>query len=231
MISPAAPEPIEGVLFDFHSTLIAQGLGHEWLQRAWSHAGRDGEPAHGLGAGRAEEIATWMDRIWEHARDVDPESRRDLGPSEHREVYDLLVQRLPDLDADLAAALYETMVETWIPYDDAVPVLRGLHDRGIRTAVVSNIGLDIRPVLDRGGLSDLVDAVVLSYEAGAVKPAPDIFRRALDLIDVPPERALMVGDSWKDDAGAAQLGVRTLILPRTTGSSHGLELVLRLVGQ
>jgi HAD superfamily hydrolase (TIGR01509 family) len=228
--SSAAPQPIEGVLFDFHSTLIDQGLGHEWLQRAWAHAGRDGDPADGLGATRAEEIATWMDRIWEHARDVDPESRRDQGPSEHREVYDLLVSQLPDLDPDLAASLYETMLESWIPYDDAVPVLRALHDRGVRTAVVSNIGMDIRPVLERGGLSGLVDAVVLSYEAGAVKPAPEIFRRAIDLVGVPPERALMVGDSWKDDAGAAQLGIRTLILPRTTGSSHGLELVLRLVG-
>jgi hypothetical protein len=39
----------------------------------------------------------------------------------------------------------------------------------------------------------------------------------------------MVGDAWQDDAGAAALGVRTLILPRTDDPSHGLELVVRLV--
>jgi hypothetical protein len=38
-----------------------------------------------------------------------------------------------------------------------------------------------------------------------------------------------VGDAWRDDAGAAALGIRTLILPRTDDPSHGLELVLRLV--
>jgi FMN phosphatase YigB (HAD superfamily) len=39
----------------------------------------------------------------------------------------------------------------------------------------------------------------------------------------------MVGDSWKDDAGAGALGIRTLILPRTRGRVHGLDAVLRLV--
>jgi HAD superfamily hydrolase (TIGR01509 family) len=230
MSTPPASAPFDGVLFDFHSTLIDQGSGHDWLRRAWAHAGRAGEPAAVLGAERADELAGWMDRIWEHAREVDPASRRDLGPAEHREVYDLLVSDLPDVDERLAGAIYETMIETFIPYDDAVPVLRGLHDRGVRTAVVSNIGFDIRPSLERGGLSDLVDAVVLSYEAGTVKPHVAIFEQALELIDVRPEHALMVGDSWRDDAGAAELGVRTLILPRTRGTSHGLDLVLRLVG-
>ncbi len=229
-MSTASVPPIDGVLFDFHSTLIDQGAGVEWVSRAWQHAGREGDPAQVLGTARVAAVAAWLDRIWEHARSVDPDSRRDLGPREHREVYDLLVKGLPDVDEALAAALYETMVETWIPYDDALPVLAALHERGVRTAVVSNIGIDIRPVLARGGLEHLVDAVVLSFETGSVKPDAAIFRRALDLIDVPPEHALMVGDSWRDDAGAAELGVRTLILPRTTGSDHGLDAVLRLVG-
>ncbi|GAB2684017.1 HAD family hydrolase [Thalassiella azotivora] len=224
------PAPVEGVLFDFHSTLVDQGDGAAWLRLAWQHAGRDGEPAAALGAGTAAELAGYVDRIWEHAREVDPHSRRDLGPAEHRGVFDTLVGAVEAIDADLAHSLYEVMLETWIPYDDAVPVLQALRDKGIRTALVSNIGTDVRAVLDRAGLGTLLDAVVLSYEVGTVKPQPDIFRRALELLDVAPERALMVGDSWKDDAGAAALGIRTLILPRTSGASHGLDQVLRLVG-
>ena len=122
------------------------------------------------------------------------------------------------------------MLEYWIPYSDAVPTLSGLRDRGVRTALVSNVGVDIRPVLDRTGLTGLLDSIVLSYEAGAVKPAEGIFQAALNALSVEPERALMVGDSWLDDAGAAALGIRTLLLPRTRGERHGLGLVLRLVG-
>jgi HAD superfamily hydrolase (TIGR01509 family) len=225
-----SPEPIEGVLFDFHSTLVDQGDGSSWIQLAWEHAGRPGAAADVLGRDKADELAAWADRIWERARELDPQSRRDLDPDSNREVYDLLVRDRPDVDEDLARSLYATMLETWIPYEDTVPVLRALHARGVSTALVSNVGIDVRAVLDRAGLTDLLDAVVLSYEAGAVKPETTIFSQALDLIGVRPERALMVGDSWRDDAGAARLGIRTLLLPRTSGPTHGLDMVLRLIG-
>jgi HAD superfamily hydrolase (TIGR01549 family) len=225
-----APASIVGVLFDFHSTLVDQGDAVSWIRFAWEHAGRSGDPAAELGAERVAQLAGWIERIWERAREIDPGNRRDLDPVTHREVYDLLVKDMPDVDEELARSLYATMFEAWIPYEDTVPVLRELHRRGIRTALVSNVGLDVRQVLDRAGLTDLLDAVVLSYEAGAVKPDATIFAQALALIGVPAHRALMVGDSWRDDAAAAQLGIRTLILPRTSGPSHGLDLVLRLVG-
>jgi HAD superfamily hydrolase (TIGR01509 family) len=138
--------------------------------------------------------------------------------------------RVPGGAEDLEQALYEVMLEVWLPYDDAVPTLRGLKARGIKTALVSNVGADIRPVIERAGLDGLLDAVVLSYEVGSVKPAAAIFERALAALEVKPANALMVGDNWTDDSGAARLGIRTLLLPRTTGASHGLEVVLRLVG-
>jgi HAD superfamily hydrolase (TIGR01509 family) len=121
------------------------------------------------------------------------------------------------------------MLETWIPYDDTVPVLTELRRRGVRIALVSNVGIDVRPVLEAGDLTRLFDAIVLSYEAGSVKPAASIFETALAAIGVAPENALMVGDSPQDDAGAALVGIRTLILPRTSGTRHGLDLVLGLV--
>jgi FMN phosphatase YigB (HAD superfamily) len=94
---------------------------------------------------------------------------------------------------------------------------------------VSNVGIDVRSVLDAGGLTDLMDAVVLSFEAGSVKPAAPIFERALAAVSVPAENALMVGDSPQDDSGAALIGIRTLLLPRTSGRRHGLALVLGMV--
>jgi HAD superfamily hydrolase (TIGR01509 family) len=224
------PDTIEGVLFDFHSTLVDQGDAASWIRLAWQHAGRQGDPVTVLGGERAARLATWAERIWENVREIDPHSRRDLDPESHRRVYDRLVRTAPDVDAELAQALYATLLETWIPYDDALPVLSALRTRGIRTALVSNIGIDVRHVLKRSGLANLLDAVVVSYEAGAVKPDAAIFTRALELLRVPAQRALMVGDNWRDDGGAAALGIRTLLLPRTSGASHGLDLVLRLVG-
>jgi len=223
------PGPIRAVLFDFHSTLVDQGDPDTWLDLAWQRAGREGDPAEMLGDDGRVELAGWVNRIWEHARDIDPRNERDLSPTRHREVYDELMASVPAVDDDLAHALYECMLETWIPYDDSIPVLTELRRRGVRTVLVSNVGIDVRPVLDAASLTGLLDAVVLSYEAGAVKPHAPIFEKALTAAGVAPENALMVGDSPHDDAGAALIGIRTLLLPRTTGTRHGLDLVLGLV--
>ncbi|MFZ0160665.1 MAG: HAD family hydrolase [Kineosporiaceae bacterium] len=222
--------PIEGVVFDFHATLVDQGDGATWLGLGWARAGRAGTPEQHLGAARVAALAARLDRVWEDARQVDPTSRRDTSAGAHREVFAAVLAGAPDTDPDLVEALHTTVTDLWTPYLDAAPTLAALRARGVRTAVVSNIGMDIRPVLARGGLTDLVDAVVLSYEVGSVKPHPQIFAHALTRIGVPPERGLMVGDSWRDDGGAAELGCRVLILPRTSGDLHGLDQVLRLVG-
>lgn len=222
--------PIDGVLFDFHSTLVEQGSGAEWLAAAWHRADRAGDPAQHLGAERAADLAARLERIWDTAREVDPENRRDVNALSHRRVFDRLVAAMGPLDPDLADALYATLTDGWTPYEDATPVLTALRGHGIRTALVSNMGIDVRDVLVRGSLSELLDAVVLSGEHGTAKPDPAVFTAALQLIDVPPERALMVGDSWRDDAAAAAVGIRTLILPPTPGSRRGLGMVLRLLG-
>ena len=223
------PGPIRAVLFDFHSTLVDQGDPNSWLDLAWQRAGRDGSPSDVLGDDGREELAGWVNRIWDHACDIDPRNELDLSPTRHREVYDELLAQVPADDDDLAHALYECMLETWIPYDDSIPVLTELRRRGVRTVLVSNVGLDVRPVLDAASLTELLDAVVLSYEAGSVKPHAPIFETALSAAGVSAENALMVGDSPHDDAGAALIGIRTLLLPRTSGTRHGLDLVLGLV--
>jgi HAD superfamily hydrolase (TIGR01509 family) len=131
----------------------------------------------------------------------------------------------------LAEALYERVLGSrgWTAYPDAAPVLRELRARGVRTAAVSNIGFDVRPVLAGLGLLDHLDACVLSCEVGATKPSPEIFRAACSALCADPAATLMVGDSAVDDTGGVALGIRTLLLPMSpAGAPHGLEAVLAL---
>lgn len=225
---PQAPG-IRGVVFDFHHTLAHAGDPAAWLRAGWRELGREGEPREVLGAATFDETAAFLDRLWEHARDIDPDSRRDLDPRQHREVFDRLIAAAPGIDAELADALYASMHLQWDGYEDTVPVLQALREKGVRVVMLSNVGFDLTPTLDRTGIGALLDGTVMSFALGAVKPDPAIFQKALDLLALPAAEVLMVGDAWRDDAGAAALGVRTLILPRTDDPSHGLELVLRLV--
>jgi FMN phosphatase YigB (HAD superfamily) len=224
---------VDAVLFDLHFTLVHQRPARDWLDAAWRTAGRAGDAlgtlAGTLATDALGELQRGLDELWDRAVVVDPDKKRDLDATSHRRVFDAVVGTLPGLDDELAAALYATLHDVWVPYPDTAPVLQALAEGGVRTAVLSNVGIDIRPVLDRIGISDLVTAVVLSCEHGLVKPDPALFERALAAVGTSADRAVMVGDNWGDDGAAAALGIRTLILPAVLGSEHGLAGVLGLV--
>lgn len=131
------PAPIEAVLFDFHSTLVDPGPAQAWLSLAAARLGREVSRV-------SVETSTKLDFFWERAREVDPEGTRDLSEARHREVFAILAAEIPGLDADLVDALRETLLDTWIAYDDAVPTLQALRDLGVKVVVLSNAGLDIR---------------------------------------------------------------------------------------
>jgi HAD superfamily hydrolase (TIGR01509 family) len=226
--------PITAVLFDFHATLAQVEEPTGWVVRAAAACGVDLADAEAGGlakalvaAGRAggpfpADVPAHLADLW---RD------RDLSARAHRDCYTALAGTVAcDIDG-LPTALYDRllMADGWRLYADALPVLRALRAAGVRVALVSNIGFDLRPMATGLGIADLVDAYALSYEVGACKPEPAIFRAALDRLGATPEEALMVGDTAAD-AGAAAIGCRCLILPPDPPAAmHGLHAVLDLV--
>jgi HAD superfamily hydrolase (TIGR01509 family) len=93
-------------------------------------------------------------------------------------------------------------------------LLDSLHDRGLKTGLVSN-AWDPRWLLERDladmGLLPRLDAIVFSSEVGVRKPRPEIFYRALDELGAEPERSVFVGDRLEADIkGAAELGMTTV---------------------
>jgi putative hydrolase of the HAD superfamily len=92
-------------------------------------------------------------------------------------------------------------------YDDSLPFLRGLRDRGIKIAIVSNCSQHTRDLLESNGVAELADALVLSCEFGAFKPAAEIYTYALAQVGVPAAAAVFVDDQPAFCAGAAGLGI------------------------
>jgi HAD superfamily hydrolase (TIGR01509 family) len=231
--TPGLVPPIEAVLFDFAGTLAQPESPVAWVQAAAEHCGRAIEtgPATVLAdrlvtAGRAagpvpRRIPPHLIEVW---------AERDLYPHAHRAAYLGLAATV--VDDDLAEALYERSASPggWIAYADARGTLRALRERGIRIGVLSNIGFDIRPVLAAMDVADLVDAWVLSYELGRVKPDPAIFRAGCTALDTSPQHTLMVGDT-PADAAATAIGCPAYLVPAADpGAVNGLAAVLALVG-
>jgi putative hydrolase of the HAD superfamily len=87
--------------------------------------------------------------------------------------------------------------------------LRLLRAHGLSLAVVANWDYGLHEHLERHGLREAFDVVVVSAEVGARKPDPAPFRFALDQLGVEPGRALHVGDHRPhDEAGARAAGMR-----------------------
>lgn len=223
--------PLTAVLLDFAGTLLVPEPRDQWvaaacpelddaevaaLADALERAGRSGGPEpEALGAQWAEDYA-----------------RRDLSADRHRALYEGLMAAVTGPGTARTRALYDrgTAAEGWVPYPDTRPLLLALRERGVRVAVVSNAGFALPPVFAGHGLAELVDAFVVSYEVGVMKPAAPIFSAACEALGAAPEQALMVGDNPRADGGACDLGIRTLLLPYSPpGRPHGLAAVLDLL--
>ena len=92
------------------------------------------------------------------------------------------------------------------------PLLRELGRR-YRLGIVSNFYGNLTQVCDDAGIRSLFGVLVDSVEVGCTKPAPRIFRHALDPLGVSAAKATFVGDSLpRDMAGARGVGMRHIWL-------------------
>lgn len=68
----------------------------------------------------------------------------------------------------------------------------------------------LRSYLESSGVAEVMSAIVLSCEEGAVKPSRSLFLKASEMTGISPERTLFVGDSYRRDVvGAADCGFAT----------------------
>jgi len=101
----------------------------------------------------------------------------------------------------------------WRLDSDAMGVLHAVRARGLTTLVVSNFDARLRGLLHALRLAPLLDAVTISSEAGAAKPDPRIFTRALAPFGLSPAEVAHVGDSVREDlAGGRAAGLRVILV-------------------
>jgi putative hydrolase of the HAD superfamily len=118
-------------------------------------------------------------------------------------------------DADilsLVRAHYRPVSSQVTMYADTIDTLVDVRGRGLKVGLVSNTiwpGSLHREDLERFGIIDLFDHLSFSADVGIRKPHPQIFKTALDALQVAPHEAVFVGDRVPEDvAGAKRVGMR-----------------------
>jgi HAD superfamily hydrolase (TIGR01662 family) len=100
-------------------------------------------------------------------------------------------------------------------YDDVADALRELRARDVRLGLISNSHRCLVSCQSHFELDGLIDVAVSSSDYGVMKPHPPIFQRALSLMDVRADEAVMVGDSVSHDVnGARRVGMRPILVVR-----------------
>lgn len=92
---------------------------------------------------------------------------------------------------------------------DALGVIRQLHARGLKLALVSNCFAEDVQAWPRCAAAQWFDAAVFSFEVGAAKPEREIYLEATNRLGVAPAETLFVGDGGDDELlGALRAGLR-----------------------
>ncbi|HZR05655.1 MAG TPA: HAD-IA family hydrolase [Candidatus Udaeobacter sp.] len=146
-------------------------------------------------------------------------------------VLDQVAPSLSELDRDnFFEIAYEHFAEpgVWELYPEATGVLEQLQPR-FQLAVISNFDGRLRLILQHLGISKFFKHIFISSEIGADKPDPEIYRRALKLMDVKPNEVLHVGDDPERDWGAASAAELSIFrLDRPKNSLRDLVTMLKL---
>jgi putative hydrolase of the HAD superfamily len=199
---------LAAVLFDVDFTLAKPGpdLGPEGYQRMGKRYGLELDPARYEDARRAALVT-----LERH-----PELEHD------EEIWILFTERIIRGMGGETERAYECATEMTLAwehaqnfelYEDVLPTLEDLRRRGLLIGLISNTARDLDAFVRHHALD--VDAALSSRAHGRVKPHESIFRAVLELLDVLPARAAMVGDTPEDDVqGARALGMRAFLLDR-----------------
>ena len=200
---------LRAISFDVGGTLIEPwpSVGHVYAGIA-ERFGITGVAPEALNRGFA---LAWKDR---GAFDYSHEAWRELVNQSFRG----LCPDSPSLEC--FDAMYESFASagTWRMFDDVLPTLAAVRQRGWKLALISNWDERLRPLLRELELIEHFDVILVSHETGFTKPAPEMFHRAACELGLPVESVLHIGDSMVEDFKAARsAGMRSMLLDRNAG--------------
>ena len=178
---------IRGVIFDFGNVISSFDVGRFLARlREWSRV----------------DVEALRERIYGSGLHSRYERGAISSDEFHRQIARLAGARVS------AEELAEAFTDIFTPVGTTHGLIRALKGK-YRLGLLSNTNewhfeRHIRGV----PVFPLFDTVTLSYEVGALKPEPEIYRDALRKLSLPPEACVFIDDIAEYADGAAALGIR-----------------------
>lgn len=109
--------------------------------------------------------------------------------------------------------MYRVSQRRWEPIEGARKTVAALAGEGYRVGLISNASdlADVHHLIDKVGVREHLDPIVVSAAVGLRKPAPEIFQPVLEAWDLPAEAVVMIGDTLNADIlGAQRIGMHNI---------------------
>ena len=135
----------------------------------------------------------------------------------------------PPDEIEALQAKLDQKVQSVRLFDDTLSALQDVKSSGLKTALISNLASPYKPPFFELGLDQLIDEVVFSCDCGYAKPQEEIYRLSLQQLDLSPDQAVMVGDSYDCDVvGPEAIGIKALHLVRNEFKSTAINSISTL---
>lgn len=150
-----------------------------------------------------------------HEEKTREEVRALVGNGVRRLCAGALGKAADDPETDVLLAAFEAhyalhMNDTTCPYPGMTALLKTLHARGIKLAVVSNKYTQAVENVCRRHFGDAFDVLIGDEPGRARKPAPDALLAAMDKMGVRADECVMVGDGAQDIEAGKRAHCRTI---------------------
>jgi HAD superfamily hydrolase (TIGR01662 family) len=116
-------------------------------------------------------------------------------------------------------------------YPEVRDVLSELKLRGLKIGLISNgYEEEINLILEKVSLEKATFDIIVGVDTiKQAKPNPDIFKYAINKLDVKPEETMFVGDNVEADyKGAENAGIHALLIDRTQKQQSDLKTIKNL---
>lgn len=166
--------------------------------------------------------SAWLATVKDFGKDRGEELVKEVSGSSEANCRKMIHEFYPDVEVD---KFFKQVVATAVKVfeNDGVEMMKGVteiltyfNEHGVKMAIASSSSIEvISRNIERADIKKYFSAVVSGESVEHGKPAPDIFLKAAEKINVPANECYVFEDSFNGIRGAYAAGCTTIMIPDT----------------
>jgi HAD superfamily hydrolase (TIGR01509 family) len=162
-------------------------------------------------------VEAWAEAFHEYGKDFPAEElHRQIGKGGDKYLPEFLSEReLRDFGKELEQFRGDLFKRKYIervrPFPKVKELFERIRDDGKRIALASSGNeTEVEHYVKLAVLGELIESRTSKSDVEHSKPSPDVFTRALQLLHLPPQDAVVIGDTPYDVEAAKKIGLPTI---------------------